>query len=59
MKIKPKASSIDHLQSDSHRPIFDARLRDNDENGYINPFTGEIGSKKVGTHLPLEKNTSN
>lgn len=41
------------LQAGSNQPRFDARL---DTNGsYINPFTGQTGTKAAGTHIPLEK----
>ena len=53
LKIKPEASNREGLQAGSNQPRFDARL---DTNGtYINPFTGQTGSKAVGTHISLEK----
>jgi hypothetical protein len=39
------------LQPGSNVPRFDARL---EPGRYINPFTGGVGGKGVGTHLPLE-----
>jgi hypothetical protein len=35
-------------------PRFDARLIEGG-NQYINPFTGRVGSREIGTHVPLEK----
>lgn len=53
LKIKAEASSREgQLQEGSGIARFDARLGDG---LYINPFTGKIGGKKVGTHLPLEE----
>ncbi|RMH44328.1 MAG: hypothetical protein D6694_05955, partial [Gammaproteobacteria bacterium] len=53
LKIKPEASNRHGLQPGSNQPRFDARL---DTNGtYVNPFTGQIGTKAIGTHQPLEK----
>ncbi|MEU1495550.1 RHS repeat-associated core domain-containing protein [Streptomyces sp. NPDC005776] len=59
LKIKRNASVNDGLQSDSYLPRFDARLRhDPDGQSYINPFTGEVGNKSVGTHLLLNEDYS-
>jgi hypothetical protein len=33
------------------RPRFDARLAPGQ---YINPFSGQTGNARVGTHLPLD-----
>ena len=53
--IKPEASTRPGLQTGSNIPRFDARLlTDKAGQSYINPFAGEIGNWKVGTHLPLE-----
>ena len=53
LKIKPEASNRQGLQAGSNQPRFDARL---DTNGtYVNPFTGQTGTKAIGTHIPLEK----
>ncbi|CDR35009.1 hypothetical protein [Criblamydia sequanensis] len=49
--IKPEASFRPGLQSGSNIPRFDARIN---HGQYINPFTGKVGGKEVGTHLPLE-----
>lgn len=48
--IKPEASCRSGLQSSSNMPRFDARL---EQGQYINPFTGQIGGKEIGTHIPL------
>jgi hypothetical protein len=37
----------------SNIPRFDARLKDQAQY-YINPFTGQVGGKAIGTHLPLD-----
>ena len=53
LKVKPEASNRQGLKAGSNQPRFDARL---DSNGtYINPFTDQIGTKAIGTHIPLEK----
>ncbi|WP_239079269.1 RHS repeat-associated core domain-containing protein [Streptomyces sp. SID7909] len=55
LKIKRDASVNEGLQADSYVPRFDARLRhDPTGQSYINPFTGEVGNKSVGTHIPLD-----
>jgi RHS repeat-associated protein len=51
LKIKPIESFTEGLESGSHIPRFDARTN---QGTYINPFTGEVGKKEVGTHLLLE-----
>jgi hypothetical protein len=57
LKIKPESSFRPGLQEGSNIPRFDARLlTDRAGQSYINPFTGEVGSRQVGTHLPLEFN---
>ncbi|GAB6992347.1 WXG100 family type VII secretion target [Paenibacillus pini] len=53
LKLKPEVSTREGLGSGSKQPRFDARL--NDEGTYVNPFTGETGSKGIGTHIPLGK----
>ncbi len=53
LKIKPISSYRGGLHRGSGMPRFDARL---DEGIYINPFTSEIGSSNIGTHLLLEQN---
>ncbi|MFF2879155.1 DNRLRE domain-containing protein [Gottfriedia sp. NPDC057991] len=50
LKLKPEASNRPGLQEGSNKPRFDARLK---EGVYVNPFTGHVGGKSVGTHLPL------
>ena len=52
LKIKPQPSMRPGLEAGSQQPRFDARLGPGQ---YINPFTGEIGGRSVGTHLPLER----
>ncbi len=51
LKIKPESSLRTGLDSGSQIPRFDARLS---EGAYVNPFTGEVGNSKIGTHNPLE-----
>jgi hypothetical protein len=51
LKIKAESSLRSGLDPGSGIPRFDARLS---EGAYINPFTGEIGNSKIGTHIPLE-----
>lgn len=51
LKIKPEASMRPGLEADSKVPRFDARLGPGE---YVNPFTGELGGRSVGTHIPLE-----
>jgi len=52
LKIKPEISSRDgKLAPNSKRPRFDARLA---PGLYINPFIGDVGSREIGTHIPLE-----
>jgi RHS repeat-associated protein len=53
VKIKPEPTLRPGIQEGSHLPRFDARVELGGE-GYINPFTGEIGSRGVGTHIPLD-----
>ncbi|MGW9384049.1 RHS repeat-associated core domain-containing protein [Streptomyces globisporus] len=56
LKIKQEPSVSQGLQSGSYVPRFDARLRhDLKGQSYINPFTGQIGGKSVGTHVELDK----
>lgn len=54
LAIKPEPSLRPNLHLDSNLPRFDARL-DVTGSRYINPFTGEIGGKTIGRHLPLDK----
>jgi len=55
LRIKPEASSREGLHQGSAIPRFDARiLSDLKGQSYINPFSGEMGNWKIGTHLPLE-----
>ncbi len=55
LRIKSEASTRIGLESGSHVPRFDARvLTDLDGKSYINPFSGEVGNSRIGTHLPLE-----
>ena len=51
--IKQQGSTRSGLAPGSGRPRFDARLGPGD---YVNPFTGEMGGRSVGTHLPLDFN---
>lgn len=53
LKIKAEGSFRPNLEAGSNIPRFDAR---HDQKGqrYVNPFTGEIGDKNIGKHLPLE-----
>jgi len=51
LKIKLEPSLRPGLQSGSAVPRFDARLA---PGRYINPFTGEVGGRSVGTHIPLD-----
>lgn len=51
--IKPESSLRPNLDSGSHIPRFDARLKNCSEY-YANPFTGQIGTKQIGTHIPLD-----
>jgi len=50
--IKPQGSFRGAIEPMSGMPRFDARLA---EKIYINPFTGSIGGKNIGKHIPLEK----
>ncbi|MBX9745245.1 MAG: hypothetical protein K2X08_08565 [Chlamydiales bacterium] len=52
LKIKPEASFQQGLGSGSYIPRFDAKLKDGGKY-YINPFTKQIGTEEIGTHLPL------
>lgn len=55
LKIKPQSS-----RGERDFPRFDARvgqirIKGQDKNNYINPFTGKMGpSKQIGTHIHLE-----
>jgi hypothetical protein len=58
LKIKPEPSFRPNLQDGSNclhdrssLPRFDARLK---KGRNINPFTGEIGGKEIGSHIPLD-----
>jgi RHS repeat-associated protein len=60
LKIKPKPSFRPNLQDGSNLlhdrsslPRFDARLKSENRMN-VNPFTGEIGGKEIGTHIPLD-----
>lgn len=53
MKIKAEASTREGLGAGSNQPRIDVRL--DDKGTYINPFTGEMGGRSVGTHIPLGK----
>jgi hypothetical protein len=53
LHIKPESSVRTGLESGSHIPRFDARIKNGDDFIYINPFTGATGNKSL-THLPLE-----
>jgi len=53
LKIKPEPGFGPDLDVGSHIPRFDAKLK-NGANHYINPFTGQVGSSEIGTHVPLE-----
>ncbi len=55
IKIKSEPSLNSGLNDGSYLPRFDARLRtDVAGRSYINPFSGQVGDWRVGTHLPLE-----
>lgn len=54
LRIKPEASFRPGLESGSRRARFDARVKSKLDYKYINPFTGEVGDKSIGTHLFLE-----
>lgn len=51
LKLKPEASTRPGLEAGSKVPRFDARIGPGE---YVNPFTGELGGRGAGTHLPLE-----
>lgn len=51
LKLKPEASTRPGLEAGSKVPRFDARLGPGE---YVNPFTGEVGGRAAGTHIPLE-----
>ncbi len=51
LKIKSEASTREGLKAGSNQPRFDARL--DDKGSYINPFTGEMGGRSIGTRIPL------
>jgi len=53
LRIKPEPGLRTELHEGSKTPRFDARVGIGG-NQYVNPFTGEIGSESIGTHLPLE-----
>jgi hypothetical protein len=56
LKIKLEPAANQGLQADSYVPRADARLmQDPAGQSYINPFTGQVGNKKVGTHIPLDQ----
>ncbi|MFJ6103856.1 RHS repeat-associated core domain-containing protein [Streptomyces sp. NPDC092359] len=60
LKLKQDPAASEGLHPESYVPRADARLaQDPTGQSYINPFTGEIGNKKVGTHIPLEKEWGN
>lgn len=42
------------VNAESNYPRFDARVNDDPNPDYINPFTGKIGNKSIGTHVNLE-----
>ena len=50
LKLKFEGSLRPGLEAGSAVPRFDARLGPGQ---YVNPFTGEVGRRSVGTHLPL------
>ena len=54
LKIKPEGSLRPNLEAESNVPRFSARL-DLTGTRYINAFTGEIGNKSIGGHIPLDK----
>jgi hypothetical protein len=56
LRIKTEGSFRAGLNSGSHCPRFDARIKcnKNEPSIYINPITKEIGDVNVGTHIPLE-----
>ncbi len=54
LRIKPEPGFRPELELGSMRPRFDARLGNQPPYEYINPFTGTLGSKNIGTHIPLE-----
>lgn len=49
--IKPEGSTRPGLQPASGKPRFDAKVA---EGVYINPFTGQTGSYKQYSHIPLD-----
>jgi hypothetical protein len=50
--IKMEGSARPGLAPGSWVPRFSARLGDQGE--YVNPFTVELGTSRIGTHIPLE-----
>ncbi len=50
---RPECSLRSNLDSGSAIPRFDATLGDRGS-PYTNPFTGETGTRKIGTHIPLD-----
>jgi hypothetical protein len=56
LRIKPEGSFRSGLDSGSNIPRFDARLSTGKpkEYLYINPFSGETGTREIGSHLPLD-----
>ncbi|NGX47520.1 MAG: tRNA nuclease WapA [Chlamydiae bacterium] len=51
LKIKPEPSFRQGLQVGSNAPRASVRLK---AGKYINPFTGEIGNRSIGGHIPLD-----
>jgi hypothetical protein len=54
LRIKPEPSLRHGLGIGSQSPRFDARLTTGPSSVWSNPFTGETGSRAMGTHIPLE-----
>lgn len=52
VKIKPEGSMRNGLEAGSQVPR--ASVRVDLEGTFINPFTGEVGKKSIGDHIPLE-----
>jgi hypothetical protein len=56
LKLKLDPGARPGLQEGSLGPRFDARLSGGSGGpaDWINPFTGEIGGRDIGSHLPLD-----